>query len=78
LICKVKKPKEGKSLAPKPILIRDWLWAAPLLALLIDNRGAAQTAMVSIVPDADAFVRSLAPASNYGEGARCRFRGRRR
>jgi hypothetical protein len=29
---------------------------------------AAQTAMVSVVPDADSFVRSLAPTSNYGAG----------
>jgi hypothetical protein len=38
---------------------------AVLIALLPGLAGA-QTAVVSNVPDADAFVRSLAPTSNYG------------
>ena len=44
------------------------LWGVLLLHLLAIERVPAQTAMVSVVPDADCFVRSLAAASNYGEG----------
>jgi hypothetical protein len=37
-----------------------------LLALLVPVLAAAQTAVVSVLPDADAFLRSVAPTSNYG------------
>src|SRR4029077_14643783 len=44
------------------------LWAGVALALLSGNKSPAQTATVSLVPDADTFVRALVPAGNYGGG----------
>jgi len=38
------------------------------VALLLAKPESAQAATVSVVPDADSFMRSLAPASNYGAG----------
>jgi len=38
-----------------------------LLALLLAGLAPGQTAVVSVSPDADAFVWSLAPDSNYGD-----------
>jgi hypothetical protein len=42
------------------------LGAVLVVASLSGSPGAAQTATVSVVPDADSFVRSLAPTGNYG------------
>jgi hypothetical protein len=42
------------------------LGAVLVVASLSGSPGAAQTATVSVVPDADSFVRSLAPTNNYG------------
>src|SRR5215469_8689621 len=42
-------------------------WAAILaIGVLAHGVAAAQTAVISTVPDADAFVWSTAPTSNYG------------
>lgn len=37
-----------------------------VLVSAVNKDCAAQTATVSVVPDADSFIRALAPASNYG------------
>jgi len=44
------------------------LLAICALALFSRQTGATQTAMVSVVPDADSFLRSFAPTNNYGAG----------
>src|SRR5215831_1989980 len=52
----------------------DWTLRHPsvfwiLFFLLVPSApGPAQTAIVSVLPDADSFVRSLAPTNNYGAG----------
>src|SRR6266850_1802416 len=38
------------------------------LGLCSRETGATQTVMVSVVPDADSFLRSFAPTNNYGAG----------
>jgi hypothetical protein len=53
---------------PWPCFYASLRTAAAGLALLAANPGRAQSAMVSVAPDADSFVRSAAPASNYGAG----------
>jgi hypothetical protein len=45
---------------------RNALWGLLVLFCLFADRVAAQTATVSVATDADSFVRSFAPTSNYG------------
>jgi hypothetical protein len=44
------------------------LLAICAFALCSRQTGVTQTAMVSVVPDADSFLRSFAPTNNYGAG----------
>jgi hypothetical protein len=60
------KAERGRTWLRKGTCSRAWLHGILLPALLAGNLAAAQTAAVAVVPDADSFVRSLAPASNYG------------
>jgi hypothetical protein len=59
------KSKEEDELFPARAPKINWRGFA-IPALLAGYLAVGQTAVISVVPDADSFVRSMAPTSNYG------------